>query len=363
MRLQSISQNKWSIKMAATKPKKASASPKVIKETKKEPVVNAVGFDVGTMNLVVAKSINDSTETKILRNCYLEVDEDHLGTLDIKTMAHARIEDALFILAEDAYNFANIFGSTLKRPMTDGMIASGDIDGVDILAVMAKSLVGEGKGNLNCCYSVPASPLDGEANVLYHQEMWGNIIKQIGYKPIPLNEAVAVVYSECANEGFTGIGCSFGAGMTNVAVVFRGVALLEFSVVRGGDWIDKNAAVNLGAVQSRVTSMKEKKDFTLSGASGKRKEKRMKEAIIFYYRDLIAYVTDTIAEQLNTVEAEFPTEIPIILSGGTSRADGFADMVTEVLEDYEFPFDISEIRVARNPMTAVSEGCLIKALR
>jgi len=362
MRLQKGYQNRWEIIMANSKTKKVTKIKKIVKE-KKEPVLKAVGMDCGTMSLVSAKALGNNTETKLLRNCYLEINEDHLGTLDINSVAHARIEDALFILAEDAYNFCNIFGSELQRPMVEGTIASGNIDGIDILTIMAKNLIGKGDGSLNCCYSVPAAPLDKETNILYHQEMWGSIIKKLGYKPIPFNEAVAVVYSECADEGFTGIGCSFGSGMSNVAVVYRGVSIIEFSVVRGGDWIDKNAAINLGLIPSRITSMKEKKNFSLSEISGKRKEKRIKEAIIFYYRDLISYVTDIIIKELNKVEAEFPDEIPIILSGGTSKANGFIEMVTEVLEEFEFPFDISEIRAASNPMTAVAEGCLIKALK
>ena len=43
--------------------------------------------------------------------------------------------------------------------------------------------------------------------------------------------------------------------------------------------------------------------------------------------------------------------------------DGFVEMVRQVIEQYEFPFEVSEIRHAGNPLTAVAEGCLIRALK
>ena len=45
------------------------------------------------------------------------------------------------------------------------------------------------------------------------------------------------------------------------------------------------------------------------------------------------------------------------------KAAGFIDILKAEFESYEFPFDISEVRHADNPLTAVAEGCLVRGLK
>lgn len=325
---------------------------------------NHYGLDIGTMNLVAASKEEDSINTKSLRNVFLEVNEENVGTMDLSFVSHVKMDGKIYFLSEDAYNFANIFDQNVMRPMHKGVISSSEIDSVDILTVMVKSLIGEGKDNSVCCYSIPADPIDNDKNVIYHKSVFERIIAQLGYKPVALNEAVSIIYSECEKTDFTGIGISFGAGMTNIAVVFRSVPVLTFSLSRGGDWIDENAANSVGLVPNRVTRIKEKETFNLKDfSSGKKMEKRVKEALIHYYRSLINYTTKYIISELDKLTVDFPNDVPIILSGGTSCVNGFVETVVSILDDYEFPFEISEIRHATNPLTAVAEGCLARSLK
>jgi len=329
-----------------------------------ETNVKCVGLDIGTMNLVVAKSINGSLQTKHHRNVYLKVDKESIGTMDLTNISHSIIDDQMYFLSDSAYTHANVFGLELCRPMSKGMV-SRDLDSIDILAVMVKSLIGECPNQIgNCCYSIPSNPIDAKLDVIYHESVFGRIIRELNYNPIALNEATAIVYSECSNTGFTGIGISFGAGMTNVAVVFKSVPVLTFSLARGGDWIDQNAANSIGEISSRATLIKEKEDFSLTDYSfGKKRERRIREALAHYYNNLIKYTTSNIINELNSIVVEFPDSIPIIVSGGTSKAPGFINLVSESFNSFEFPFDISEVKSANNPLTAVAEGCLVRSMK
>ncbi len=323
---------------------------------------DTVGLDIGTMNLVCARMNAEEIETSMLRNVFLDVERSSIETMNMSYVSHAELDGKTYILSEDAYNFANIFGRQVSRPMHRGIISPMEIDSVDILVIMLKELLGQGNGNSICCYSVPADSIDTNRNVIYHKRVFDRIIRQLGYKPVPLNEGVAVVYSECADNDFTGIGISFGAGLTNVAVVFKSVSVLTFSLSRGGDWIDENAAMSVGSVSNRMTSLKEKESFNLLNFNiGKKKERRIREALIYYYRSLIDYTMKHIVQELDKLEVEFPDDVPVIVSGGTSMAKGYIDTVSDILDNYDFPFDISEIKSASNPLTAVAKGCLIKS--
>jgi len=324
-----------------------------------------VGLDIGTMNLVSAKLSGETIESCALRNVFLEIESFTIGNMDLNNISHIRIDDNVYILSQDAYNFANIFNKKVSRPMNKGMISTNEIDSIDIMATMIKKLIGSSTDPNNiCCYSIPANPLDSEINVTYHDSVFNRIITQLNYKPISLNEATAIVYSECEETDFTGIGISFGAGMTNIAVVFKAVPVLTFSLSRGGDWIDQNTGNSIGVIPNRVTLVKEKPDLALHNYEiGNKKEKRIREALSYYYKDLINYTTLNIIKNLSKIEIDFPEDIPIIVSGGTSKPNGFVDLFSSIISNYEFPFTVKEIRSAVNPLTAVAEGCLIKSLR
>lgn len=322
------------------------------------------GLDVGTMNLVSAKLNDNKIDIKLLRNVFIEVDKDAVQTMDLSKISYVEIDDSVFILSEDAYNFANIFGQVAKRPMAKGMISTSEIDSVDILGIMIKQLIGKSNNeNEKVCYSIPANPIDGEMNVIYHKNVFSRIIESLGYEVEPVNEATAIIYAECQSTNFSGIGISFGAGMTNIAIVYKSIPASTFSIARGGDWIDINTANSLGAIPNRVTLIKETRFNLNDFMTGTKKDRRIKEGLFSYYNSLINYTVKNITKQLDNLSMELPESLPVVISGGTSLVDGFIPLVEKTLKNYEFPFEISEVRHAKNPLTTVAEGCLIKALK
>jgi len=57
--------------------------------------------------------------------------------------------------------------------------------------------------------------------------------------------------------------------------------------------------------------------------------------------------------------------LPIIVSGGTSLAGNFVEFFAEVFDKKadKFPFEVSEIRHADDPLNAVAIGLLIQAMQ
>ena len=63
-----------------------------------------------------------------------------------------------------------------------GMISDSELDSIDILAVMVGALIGKAPTEDSiCCYSIPANPIDADMNVLFHQNVFGRIISQLGF--------------------------------------------------------------------------------------------------------------------------------------------------------------------------------------
>jgi len=329
--------------------------------------IKIVGTDCGTMNVVSAvRSKDGHVDTKSLRNVYLPIEVNQLALSELNNLDHVSDDKMIYIIGEDAYRLANIFGHKVRRPMSQGLISSEDIDGLDVLALMMEQLVGRTKNGF-CVYSVPAPSVDKQNDITYHKGVFKRIFSELGYnKCIEFNESAAIIYSECQDNNFTGLAFSFGAGMTNVCLCYKSTSVLSFSVARGGDWIDESVARSLAIVPNRVTSIKENNTDLMNYMTGEKKERRIREAIAYYYKEMINYTLENIKNKISKelANVELPDALPIIISGGTSKAKGFQELFTNIVEEYRsnLPFQIKEIRIASDPMTAVAEGCLIKAI-
>lgn len=331
-----------------------------------------IGFDVGTGNLCSAVQNKDEVELKLMRNSFITVSPEDLAISEVAETNLQYVEqknddgelEYVAIIGEDAFRLSNIFNRPVRRPMKKGVISSVDIDAIDVVGKMCQLLIPSEGGDL-CVYSVPAMSVDDEMPpVEYHEQVFGNIFTALGFKETKaLNEGMAVIFSECKNTNFTGIGVSCGAGLINVAMSYKGTPVIQFSVSRSGDWLDESVAKSLNLLPNKVTHIKETKlDLSKSPTSKNKQEKRVLEALTMYYKSLMTYVFKTFVEEFNKISdgLELSESIPIIISGGTSKPEGLIEIVEDILlNTSNFPYEISEIRKASDPLTSVAKGCLI----
>jgi len=332
------------------------------------------GFDLGTMNLVSAKSLGeDNIEIKSNRNMFTEIDSDTISITELEKtdLDYVTLEDGddhkIFVIGEDSFRFNQIFNQIPRRPMKDGLISPEEVDAQDIIGLMVKQLIEETQNGV-CVYSIPA-PIIGKvsSSVSYHEKVFSNILSSLGYKSKALNESSAVVFSDCKKEKNSGIGISFGCGLTNIACLYRGVNALQFSIDKGGDWIDNCSSAYTNVSVSRITSIKEK-HLNLNENSFKefkKKNRNVLQALKCYYVELIKVVIKSIDKQFKSSNGglEIDEEIPIVISGGTSMVPGFLELFKEEFEEVKnFPYSISEIRKVKDPLSATAIGCLKYAL-
>jgi len=336
---------------------------------KKEPKEDTgykpgVGLDIGTMNIVSARETsNGQVVTNRIRDAFLDLEADAKRSLRLSKVDYIEKNDQLIVIGDSALNMANLFKRDARRPLSKGVISAGELDAQEILSLLTKEVLKDPKVvGEHCFYSVPAAPIDvADQDVIYHREVFRKILTEHGYTAHPTNEAMAIIYSQCAAENFSGLAISFGSGMCNIALSYQATKGLEFSVARGGDWIDAHAATAMGKTASQMCSIKER-GVELTAPKG-----RQEEAIALYVRALIDYCLENVAVQFKKVQndVELPEPIPFVISGGTSKAGGFLDIFQEEFDRIKkkgFPIEISEVRAAMDPLTAVAEGLLVLAM-
>lgn len=330
----------------------------------------SASIDIGTCFLVSSRrDDNGQIQIKSIRDSFLDLDNEAQVKNMLKLSKTDFIEsgEKIYIIGDPALVLANIFRREVRRPLSQGVISPGELEAERVLAVLLDNVLGKATvPGETCFFSVPAAAVDKTMDVIYHQAMFSKIISNMGYKAVPLNEAAAIVYSNAAKENFSALALSFGAGMVNVCLMFQTMIGMAFSISRSGDWIDESAARVTGTTASRIMAIKEKGVDLMDAEKGDPKLLREREAIQVYYKSLIMYALDTVKNEFLKKQGsiDLPSSVPIILSGGTSKATNFREFFETAFNSTKekFPIPVSEIRMANDPLNAVAEGLLVAAM-
>ena len=330
----------------------------------------AKAVDIGTCFLVAAsQDAHQEVQVKSIRDAFIDMENDPSvkNMLTMSKMNFIEAGDKIYLVGDAAVTMANIFKREVRRPLSKGVISPGELEAEKILLVLLETILGKAQVQGEVCYySVPGNPSDREMDVVYHQAMFSKLIGSLGYKAIAMNEAAAIVYSNCAKEMFSAISISFGAGMANVALLYQTMVGMTYSVTNSGDWLDESAAKATGTTASRIQSIKERGLNLMDANDGDPKTFREREALIIYYKSLILRVLDSIRNEFEKRRGsiDLPHAIPLVLSGGTSLPKGFKELFVAGFESVrdKFPIAISEIRLATDQLNAVAQGLLVAAL-
>jgi hypothetical protein len=210
----------------------------------------------------------------------------------------------------------------------------------------------------------PGAPGKGEGvngNLVYHEAVLKQFLQSLGYNAKPINEGQAVVFSELQDESFTGIGISFGGGMCNVSVSLMSMPMISFSIPKGGDYIDKSVAEVMG--ESNTTKVRIHKEENLDLSRNPSDD--LSRALHIFYEELLqSLITRLRSEFVHSSQLpKVDRPLTIVLAGGTAKPAGFLQKFEKMLRaEDNFPIQIAEIRMAKDPLTATAQGCYVAAM-
>lgn len=341
--------------------KEEAATEETAAPTKKSGVDN-VGLDLGTSYVVTSVIEDGELKQSSIRSAFLELEAKESTMKMLKKLGHAYMQtgNKAFLIGEPAIELGNLFSEEIQRPMNKGVLSPSEKEAITVMRMLIKESLKDIAGsNTKVVYSSPADPVDGSFSTLYHQNLMKEILEgDLGVEAVPMNEAHALGYSELQDDGFTGLCFSFGAGMVNAVLSYAGIDAVSFSISKGGDWIDANAAQARGTTAGQMQQIKE------TGTDLHNPQTPDEQAIAIYYKQLIKEAIVEFNKRF-TGSADAPKltkPIPVVVAGGTSKANGFLDVFKDMVEKEGFPFEVKEIRQAQKPLHAVSEGLLLAAM-
>ena len=321
------------------------------------------GLDIGTAFMYWAENKNGKVSLRTQRNAFFDIEASDFSK---EMLSKAKVRfiqegDRLYVIGNDAVHFATIFKKETRRPIKNGIISPAEEEALSIVELIAKTIIRRPgyKGEV-LYYSVPGKPMDTDFNVLYHEKILQDFLLKLDYSPRPINEAMAVVFSEFESEDFTGFGLSFGAGLVNMCFSYHSVPIFSFSLTRAGDWLDQQVAQAANETASRVSVIKESSlDLTRIN-----KNNKIESALSIYYTHLIEYTLNNIKKAFEETRGIPKIENPIklALAGGTVLPKGFLERFKQLLVAVDFPFEIGEVQMSSEPRFSVTKGALAAAM-
>lgn len=319
------------------------------------------GLDVGTAFIYAAQKKDDEVAFRVERDAFMEIPyNDYLKTIfERDNVRYIEKDNQLYAIGNGALRFANLFQRSVRRPLERGVMSPKEKEALPIVKLIIENVLGRHRhpGEI-VYYSIPAQPIDADFDVLYHQHIINDFLAGLGFTPKPIHEGLAVVYAELAEENFTGLGVSFGGGMTNVCLAHLSVPVVTFSVARGGDWIDEQVARVINQPVSAVTAWKE---LNLD-LDKKEPPSRIKQALVIYYDALLDYVIGHLKQELEESAAHLAKPLTVAVAGGTAKPNGFLKKFQATLARAGLPFEVEKVFLAPQLLHSVSKGALIAAI-
>jgi hypothetical protein len=328
----------------------------------KSEISSPIGLDIGTSRIVAARQSDQGYAFQSELNAFVTLPFSKMteNVLRKENVPHSVRGAEIVVHGNESEKFAALLQVETRRPMTKGVLNPSEPEGLGQIRQIISSLVGEkAKPGQKLCYSVPAAPLGSDENLTYHDASLRQILADFGFEVKSINEGLAVIYAEMENSNYTGIGVSCGGGLCNVCLAYLSVPVISFSVPKAGDFIDASAASVTGELSNRIRLLKEDA-FYLNGHYGD----KIHQVLGVYYDDMIQTLVNALKEAF-LAESNLPRlgrPIPLVLSGGTALPKGFRDRFEKILKESQFPIDLSEVRLAEDPLSTTAKGALVAAL-
>ena len=330
----------------------------------------AKAIDIGTCFIVGAR-LQDGKEV-------FTVERDAFFSMPKEDFAEEMLHDAgakylirgndIYVVGQDALKYCMITGrqDAYRRPMKQGVLNPGEEEAIPLIERLIEAIVGkaEFKGEVVAA-TIPAPSIDQEIDVTFHKIVVERFLKKLGYDVRILNEALAIIYAECPTvdeDGqkapFSGVGLSFGAGMTNLVVSWRAKKLFEISVARGGDWIDQRVSQVRNVPVGKVTHMKEKQ-LDLNRVDPKNP---VLLGLEIFYEELMRHVCEELKAHFKSTQTTVTSPLEVVIAGGTASVPGFVNRFQQIMEEVGTPFPIAGVRLAKDPLHTVAKGALVAAV-
>lgn len=211
-----------------------------------------LAIDVGTAFI---KYGFDGTLKKI-RNGFVTLEKSDfiLNLCNKMNINYYEHEDRVFVIGDDGFEIARQLNQPFRRCMAEGRVNTGELDSILVLTFILKSIIEGIKDVERIGITVSSQCKDEQIDFIYQRNLLQDIVKNASI----IDEGYSCALGLLEEHDLTGIGISFGAGLVNVGMIYKGICTGSFSLRKALDWVDKQSARMANLAVEKIVAVKEK---------------------------------------------------------------------------------------------------------
>ncbi len=159
---------------------------------------SALGLDVGTSRLVVARQNGDGIRYESQLNAFVTIPHTKIteGVLQRERVPHLIQNGEIMVQGNESEKFAGLLNAEIKRTMTRGVLDPREEGSLQAIRELLVSLLGyrDPFRERKVVFTVPAPPLGSEESLTFHEKTVKQMLTDLGYESKSINEGLAVVY-------------------------------------------------------------------------------------------------------------------------------------------------------------------------
>ena len=301
----------------------------------------SIGLDLGSTQF---RSIRQQGSRLIGRSCYTEIlslpdTPGHRRLLDRDRVKYAECAGTLVVLDLPAREWGELLSHPVRSLLLDGQMPHYDMLARQVLSLMVDAVLPEARtpGEI-CSLTIPGELLPTDDSP--ERNFFFRLVSLRGYTPIAVGQGHAIVLAELGSSGFSGLGISLGASVTEFSLNHSGRELARCSIPWG---------------TSSLTS-----DLSLDLSRGENLPEKTKAQITDFLVELMMEAGNRIDQNEGFRVLSQP--VSIVVSGGITGLPEMPSMLESAWNRAAWPINRRSLHIASQPDFAIARGCLINAI-
>src|ERR1700689_1668431 len=150
----------------------------------KTGTTSALGLDVGTSRIVVARRAAGEIQYESQLNAFVSIPHSRIteGVLEREKVPHSVEGGEIIVHGNESEKFAGLLNAEIRRPMHGGVLNAKEPESLKVMRELLTAVLGA-RDERKVTFTVPAAPLGAADALTYHEATLRQILSDMGYQP------------------------------------------------------------------------------------------------------------------------------------------------------------------------------------
>jgi hypothetical protein len=331
--------------------------------------MSSIGLDLGSTEFRSIRITNGRFVGRKIPAFYCVLDDksSNRRLLEQAQIPYATAKEALIVIGEAALELSTLIHCPVIPVMLEGRLPWNDPVGRQVCVIMIEALVPGAEQTGSHC-AISRSPLM-EKEKGDSSNFLNKILELRGYEVDALDSGTAVILAELQHYDFSGLAIVVGAESVSVSLSHFGKPIFKQAYKQGFRSIEQRFSLNRhrylwDSQGNQYLDMQSIKNWLQSSDVSLTKPKTGDELwIAEQCENLVRSALDSMLTDLikASKQGQFRNRLPVVISGGAAKLQGFDSIVENVLGKSGVPIRTHEAFKSSLDPYSVAKGLLVNS--